>query len=174
MELITIRNFAPENQTDVNKILKSIPVGVSSILMMIIIYYLSQASDPLGASNFTFFKNADKIVHFIMYFALTWVFIIDYCKGIYPHHPKLSIVVALMVVAALFGWFMEVLQGINDNGRNMDNSDMVANALGALFGFAFTYFLFMHRFRRMMREGHHHSHHHSREESFNWDDEEKK
>jgi len=51
-----------------------------------------------------------------------------------------------VILAALFGVLMEILQGISGTGRNFDPVDMVANLLGALLGGAL--FLAYHSYQK--------------------------
>ncbi len=143
-------------------ILRIIPTGVSSVLMIAAIAYLSLASDPMGVSHMHLFRGSDKVAHFVMYFVAATVFILDYAKARLPHHTRLNGELALTACAMLLGLLMEVGQLMLSQARSYDLFDIVFNCLGALAGFAaLRYGGGMHRFRRKMLS-HHHYHHHSR------------
>ena len=143
-------------------LLRSLPTGVASLIVVLLIAYLSLSSDPLGASHVHLFPGSDKVAHFLMYFVAAVVFIVDYAKHRLPHHTRLNVELAMMACAMLLGLLMEVSQLALSQSRHYDNYDILFNCLGALAGFLFMrYCGGMHRFRRMMLSHHHHHHRHS-------------
>lgn len=81
-------------------------------------------------SSWFLFPNEDKLIHFCMYFGLSFLFVWAYIK-----EKKASIAFLLIValIVSLFSGVIEILQPILSN-RTSDISDFIANSLGALFG----------------------------------------
>ena len=79
--------------------IKSIPVGVLSALMILIVAYLSLDPDPLGEHDFHLFPGADKVAHFLMYLVTACIFIFDYAKFKLPHHTKWNLELLFMCCA---------------------------------------------------------------------------
>ena len=138
-----------------------VPTGVTSLIVVLVIAYLSLSSDPLGASHVHLFPGSDKVAHFLMYAVASMAFIIDYAKFRLPHHTRLNVEMAVTACAMLLGLLMEVSQLALSQSRHYDNYDILFNCLGALAGFLFMRFGGgMHRFRRMMLSHRHHHHRH--------------
>lgn len=82
------------------------------------------------------FKGADKLVHFMMYFILSfllcWTFYSDKKKS------RAWIVIGLSVT---WGMLMEIAQFSMHLGRSFSWFDMVANILGIIFGILIYYFI---------------------------------
>ena len=144
------------------KLLLLIPAGVLSVIVILAIAYASLSSDPMGISHIHLFEGADKVMHFLMYFVASVVFITDYAKVRLPHHTRLNAELALTASAMLLGLLMEVGQLVlTPESRSYDILDLVVNCLGALAGFAFLrYCGGMHRYRRMMLSHHYSGHRH--------------
>ena len=84
------------------------------------------------------FPNQDKVIHFIMYFGLTFLFLYDARKS-----RKLSntfIIVSVLSIACLSG-LIEFLQPILSN-RSKDGYDFFANGTGAAMAGLIIKFLF--------------------------------
>lgn len=141
--------------------LKIIPVGVPSVIAILIVAYFSLDPDPLGDSFVQLFEGSDKVAHFILYFATACVFILDYAKYKLPHHTKINLELMLTCSAMLLGLLMEIGQLILSNGRTYDTADIIANCIGAAAAFAYLHWVGLHRFRRyMLHSGRHHHHRH--------------
>lgn len=145
-------------------IIKHTPPWIPSTAVIAIIGYISLDSDPLSISHIHLFYGADKIIHFIMYFTLCTVLILDYAKTRLPHHTQLSTEIAFTTLAFALGLIFEVLQGAITENRTFDIYDIVANTSGAVAGFAFLKLWLMHKFRKLMvpHYGKHRHHRHSR------------
>lgn len=142
---------------------KAIPVGVMSVLMILLVSYLSLDPDPLGKQELQLFAGADKVGHFLLYLVTACVFISDYAKFKLPHHTTLNLELLFMCCAMLLGLLMEIGQLILSNGRTYDVIDLVANCLGAATGFAWMHWRGLHKMRRwLLKSGYHHRHHHHR------------
>lgn len=91
---------------------------LAAALMAAIIYLSLRASSGLPPVT-----NADKVSHFIAYFALAT------CLGL--GLPRLPLIL-LVVFAFLFGVGIEVAQGAMGAGRTFSYLDMFANLAGAI------------------------------------------
>lgn len=142
------------------KFLKAIPVGIPSAIAVGIVAYFSLSANPLGSTEFTLSGGLDKAAHFLLYFFVTCVFILDYAKFVLPHHSKMNFELLFTCTAMVLGLIMEASQLLIDNGRGYDSMDIVANCLGAVAAFAFLHFVGLHKFRRYFLHSHRHHHHH--------------
>lgn len=148
--------------TTIKKLIHIIPAGVPSVLAIGLDAYLSLASTPVP-SSIPMFEGADKVVHFIMYMAITLVFTYDYAKYKFPHHTKLNMEFMLMTISMLLGLIMESLQLSLTVDRCFEFLDIIANVSGAAAGFLLQRLWLMHKFRKILASGQHqHHHHHSK------------
>ena len=83
---------------------------VPTIIVLVVITYLSLAKNPVHSQEFYLFEGADKLVHGCMYLGLVWIG----CFDIY----RVS----------------ELLQGAMSMGRSADWYDFLANSCGAILG----------------------------------------
>ena len=148
------------------KFILAIPVGVPSSIIIILITYLSLASNPLDINDISLFPGFDKLAHVIMYFGAACVFILAWANFKMPHHIKLNNELALTTFAILLGGLMEIAQLVMAQGRSFEVTDWFADILGALAGWATIHFWFMHIFRKYLlrtssRKLHHHHHYHA-------------
>lgn len=150
------------------KFILAIPVGVPSSIIIILITYLSLASNPLDINDISMFPGFDKLAHVIMYFGATCVFILDWANFKMPHHTKLNSELALTTFAILLGGLMEIAQLVMAQGRSFEVSDWFADIFGALAGWATIHFWFMHIFRKYLlrTSSHKHRHHNRYHEDF--------
>lgn len=143
------------------KFLKAIPTGITSLLALTLLSYLSLAPDPFDMNEEALlFAGADKLVHILMYVGTTLAFLFDYAKHRLPHHTKINIELALTATVMVIGVVMEILQLVMRLGRNFDFSDIVANCIGAALAMAAAHLWLIPRFRHSMLRHHHHHHHH--------------
>ena len=149
--------------------LKSLPVGIPSAIIIILVTYLSLSSDPFHTKDIPLFPGADKLAHVIMYMAVAGVFILDYAKHILPHHAKINVELALAVSASLLGLLLEIAQLVMRNGRGYEFWDWIADTVGALAALLIVRWWFMPLFRNYFlgrhRHSHKHHHHHHKEEA---------
>ena len=68
----------------------SIPKGIPSAIALLLMVYFTFANNPLGINALNVFPGAKLVGHFILYFFITLVFILDYAKAKLPHHPVQS------------------------------------------------------------------------------------
>jgi VanZ family protein len=80
--------------------------------------------------DFQLFKHADKVIHWGMYFGLSFLFIPALLKGQnYNSSYLLSFTIALLA-----GILIEYLQPIISFGRSAELSDGIADGIGAITG----------------------------------------
>ncbi len=76
----------------------------------------------------------DKIVHFLMYLTLGFVFMFEY----YIHHHKtISKISKILILPLIYGGLMELLQLLITSYRSGDWWDMLANSCGIFTAFFF-------------------------------------
>ena len=96
------------------------------ILIIIIILSLTPSNEFPENDKFSI-PNLDKIIHFIMYFVLTF-------SLLYKNITKLSkirkINIYILIFASLFGILMEILQHVMNLGRDANFYDFLANESG--------------------------------------------
>ncbi len=113
-----------------------IPNYLPTIIVLTAICYLSLAPDPLPDSKgFFHFYGSDKVVHCIMYLALTFTFCFDYIRHRRDtvSYKNLWLATALIIAIAI-GSVIEILQAYMALGRSGDILDLVADAIGAVIG----------------------------------------
>ncbi|WP_430814349.1 VanZ family protein [Carboxylicivirga sp. RSCT41] len=82
--------------------------------------------------NLPVIPHFDKIVHFLMYFTLGFVFMFEY----YIHHHKtITRVSKILILPLIYGGIMEVLQYAVTPYRSGDWWDMLANGCGIFAAF---------------------------------------
>ena len=94
---------------------------VPTIIVLVVITYLSLAKNPVHSQEFYLFEGADKLVHGCMYLGLVWIG----CFDIYRVSKFTAIV---------RGRLMELMQGAMSRGRSPDGEDFLANSCGAILG----------------------------------------
>lgn len=98
----------------------------------VITYFCLVDSSNIPAVNF---PSIDKIVHFCFHFGFTisWIlFFKKELKGKAPDDYKAYLI--SFIFSVFFGITIEILQSVLTTTRASDVSDVLANALGALFG----------------------------------------
>lgn len=104
--------------------------NIKSILIAVVIFYLSTTeSENLEPPWFLNFQNADKVIHFLMYFAFMLVLGFENRTVL----EKKKNVFFIGIIPFLFGMLMEAYQEMFTITRGADIFDMLANALGILF-----------------------------------------
>lgn len=98
----------------------------------VITYFCLTDSSNIPAVNF---PSIDKIVHFCFHFGFTisWIlFFKKELKGKAPDDFKAYLI--SFIFSVFFGITIEILQSVLTTTRAADVTDILANALGALFG----------------------------------------
>jgi len=154
------------------KFFNRVPVGVFSVIATAIIVYLLLMPPDATSSKFyswLHFKNSDKLIHFLMFFFLNFVYLYDYTKFKNPRHTKINKELAFTAVAAMVGLLSESAQLAMGLGREYDNLDLVADVLGALVAFGLMRWFGSHVLRKylfyMPSSRHNHRHHRSSKSS---------
>lgn len=129
-------------QMKINVIINRIPKGLMSILIVMIISYLSLDKDPFDVNKVRLFEGADKVVHCIMYWVMTLVFMVDWAKFRYPKKITVSSMWVCAVVAFAFSLLMEYLQDAMNLGRAASVNDVIANFIGTILGFLVMKYVF--------------------------------
>lgn len=100
--------------------------------MIAAILYLTLAPQPLGDDTPELFYGADKVVHAIMFGAMSFVLSLDRLMGCGSVSRRALIIMA--IVSAATGIVIEFLQTCMDAGRSGDAADGVADVVGAAVG----------------------------------------
>jgi VanZ family protein len=107
----------------------SIKKNIFSIIVALIIMYLSLASantfDKVPEFDIPYI---DKIVHFLMYFGLTSVMILEHHETV----KKFSSLLLLGLFPFFYGILMEILQSNLTSDRTGDIFDAVSNTSGII------------------------------------------
>ena len=128
----------------------AIPKGLPTIIMILLALYFTFADNPLGVNGLKIFPYAEQVGHFILYFLVALVFILDYAKAKLPHHSKINQEMALAAVSAVLALLLEIALMWRTNGYNYDPKNIVAAALGAALAFLFYHFWLLHPFRHYL------------------------
>ena len=91
---------------------------VPTIIVLVVITYLSLAKNPVHSQEFYLFEGADKLVHGCMYLGLVWIGCFDIYRVSKFTAPKLILLVC----------------GAISMGRSADWYDFLANSCGAILG----------------------------------------
>lgn len=124
--------------------LSKIPAFVATATVVLLILYATLMPDPLPGSHIQLFKGADKIIHGIMFFALSLAFSFDYTKLYNTHSHPYTTLICIAVISTLCGCLIEIAQGMMHLGRTADILDAVADTMGAFAG-AFLWIPLQHR-----------------------------
>ncbi len=99
---------------------------IRTIIILIIISFLSLINvNDITPKGVHFFKNFDKLVHFLMYFTLCFIFLIENHTHRF-HLKKRWVVLNTIVVGVIF----EILQFSFTNTRSGSIYDAMFNILG--------------------------------------------
>lgn len=125
-----------------NRFLRHIPPYLPTALVLIAILYISLAPNPMPYDPpFELFRGADKVVHFVMYGALTGAFCFDYYRHRHTINNRATLLIALLTAIAI-GAGIEWLQEYMALGRSNDWKDLIANTAGAISGTTLGHHLF--------------------------------
>ena len=112
------------------KILDRIPRFLTSAVVTAGVLYLTLAPRPFGSVRIPLFEGADKVVHFMMFFAMAFAYHFDFRRGKKPvDEARLMgwIFVSLSAFGELAQWKMRM-------GRSGDWYDLLADIAGAVYG----------------------------------------
>ena len=118
--------------------------------MLVLVAYFTLATNPFGINALRIFPYAKQVGHFILYFVVASVFIMDYAKGKLPHHSKINHEIALATVAAVLSFVMELVLMWWTDGYYYDITNVYAAWFGALVAFLFYHYWLYHPFRHYL------------------------
>ncbi len=127
----------------------SIPKGIPSVIAVLAVFYFTFAKNPLGVNALKIFPYAMEVGHFVLYFVVALVFILDYAKARLPHHSKINQEMALAAVTGVLALLMEIGLMWRTNG-SYNVSNVYAAAVGAALAFLFYHFWLLHPFRHYL------------------------
>ena len=115
------------------KILDRIPRFLTSAVVTAGVLYLTLAPRPFGSVRIPLFEGADKVVHFMMFFAMAFAYHFDFRRGKKPVDEARNIGLIIVIVSA-YGALIELSQWKMRMGRSGDWYDLLADIAGAVYG----------------------------------------
>ncbi len=129
----------------------SIPNGLLSVIMILIVVFFTFANNPLGIKSLNIFPYAEQVGHLILYFITALVIIIDYAKTRLPHHSKINQEMAIAATSGVLALVMEIGLMFYTRGHDDFQSENVFAAfIGAILAFLFYHFWLLHPFRHYL------------------------
>lgn len=110
-----------------------------TILISLVVIFLSLYHINSEIINkFTFFKHEDKLIHFLMYLAISVTFLVEY----YIRRPiKDTQYYLIGLYPVLLGGFIEIAQSVFTDTRSGDWFDFFADVLGVIFAYLVFHYL---------------------------------
>lgn len=115
------------------KILDRIPRFLTSAVVTAGVLYLTLAPRPFGSVRIPLFEGADKVVHFMMFFAMAFAYHFDFRRGKKPV-DEARLMGWIFVSLSAFGGLIELAQWKMRMGRSDDWYDLLADIAGAVYG----------------------------------------
>ena len=115
------------------KILDRIPRFLTSAVVTAGVLYLTLAPRPFGSVRIRLFEGADKVVHFMMFFAMAFAYHFDFRRGKKPV-DEARLMGWIFVSLSAFGGLIELAQWKMRMGRSGDWYDLLADIAGAVYG----------------------------------------
>lgn len=115
------------------KILDRIPRFLTSAVVTAGVLYLTLAPRPFGSVRIPLFEGADKVVHFMMFFAMAFAYHFDFRRGKKPV-DEARLRGWIFVSLSAFGGLIELAQWKMRMGRSGDWYDLLADIAGAVYG----------------------------------------
>lgn len=115
------------------KILDRIPRFLTSAVVTAGVLYLTLAPRPFGSVRIPLFEGADKVVHFMMFFAMAFAYHFDFRRGKKPV-DEARLMGWIFVSLSAFGGLIELAQWKMLMGRSGDWYDLLADIAGAVYG----------------------------------------
>lgn len=107
-----------------------IPAWILTAVTLCAILWLTLSPHPLGGSHSPWFEGEDKVVHAIMFGALTLAVFIDRTHG-GMHAVTPGFAVMTFIICTGIGIAIEFVQRAMAMGRSFDGADMVADGAGS-------------------------------------------
>lgn len=114
-------------------ILDRIPRFLTSAVVTAGVLYLTLAPRPFGSVRIPLFEGADKVVHFMMFFAMAFAYHFDFRRGKKPV-DEARLMGWIFVSLSAFGGLIELAQWKMRMGRSGDWYDLLADIAGAVYG----------------------------------------
>lgn len=115
------------------KILDRIPRFLTSAVVTAGVLYLTLAPRPFGSVRIPLFEGADKVVHFMMFFAMAFAYHFDFRRGKKPV-DEARLMGWIFVSLSAFGGLIELAQWKMRMGRSGYWYDLLADIAGAVYG----------------------------------------
>lgn len=115
------------------KILDRIPRFLTSAVVTAGVLYLTLAPRPFGSVRIPLFEGADKVAHFMMFFAMAFAYHFDFRRGKKPV-DEARLMGWIFVSLSAFGGLIELAQWKMRMGRSGDWYDLLADIAGAVYG----------------------------------------
>lgn len=115
------------------KILDRIPRFLTSAVVTAGVLYLTLAPRPFGSVRIPLFEGADKVVHFMMFFAMAFAYHFDFRRGKKPV-DEARLMGWIFVSLSASGGLIELAQWKMRMGRSGDWYDLLADIAGAVYG----------------------------------------
>ena len=115
------------------KILVKIPRFLTSAVVTAGVLYLTLAPRPFGSVRIPLFEGADKVVHFMMFFAMAFAYHFDFRRGKKPV-DEARLMGWIFVSLSAFGGLIELAQWKMRMGRSGDWYDLLADIAGTVYG----------------------------------------
>lgn len=115
------------------KIMDRIPRFLTSAVVTAGVLYLTLAPRPFGSVRIPLFEGADKVVHFMMFFAMAFAYHFDFRRGKKPV-DEARLMGWIFVSLSAFGGLIELAQWKMRMGRSGDWYDLLADIAGAVYG----------------------------------------
>jgi len=110
-------------------------ISLTLILYIALLSWFSVIPPGYFDNGSVYFKDADKVVHFVIYSILSFLLFLLFIE-IRPKSKQKNAVYVFFLASA-YGLLMEILQlVIRSVSRSFEAADIVANVLGALSGIA--------------------------------------
>ncbi len=110
-----------------------IPRFLTSAVVTAGVLYLTLAPRPFGSVRIPLFEGADKVVHFMMFFAMAFAYHFDFRRGKKPV-DEARLMGWIFVSLSAFGGLIELAQWKMRMGRSGDWYDLLADIAGAVYG----------------------------------------
>jgi len=108
------------------------------IIWIIIIFILSSIpGNDIPKLNRFKIPHLDKIVHFIMYFTLQLLILVEYYKNHTQKYSFIKVALVSIMFSIVYGAVMELLQSLIFISRTGSFYDILANSTGAVIGSLF-------------------------------------
>lgn len=135
------------DKNSVKRVLEKLPRYSLTVLWAVLIAVaclvdFSDMPDELPA-----FEGMDKLVHFLMYFGLSLLFIWEFRRRgrlFATDGRELRLFTCVLLLAALWGGLIEYLQSLTSY-RGAEQMDLTADVAGALFAFLLYYIVALYR-----------------------------